>query len=958
MVQRVALYEWALSNDPGLRSPKYWAKHFVTHMARIWPKAQLGDPEVPGETIGFSVAAIYQFLGEWKKKYHRDLHRPREMACTLILKTQMYAPTAAVRIMDYFKPAQNVLVNQGALMPQPKAAPPAVVHVISHGTQTTERGRTWADVANATPQPRPPVGRTPIDEASPPSASPDTPATLPAGVLRSGEGSGRGGGLQPGFKLAMCELISDCGVPIRDVPKVFAVVWTAIFKRPPPDGALFGHSHISEWMTDLGAAGLQADIAAFWRCREKWGDVKLHVHHDGTGRADRVLGNHAHLMAFVASYFDPDLNRAVWFVLSMRFCVGGSADQTAHGMMVSLADLGLLRALGGAEAGSAVRVVMEEKGKGVILTLGSDNTASAVNVVDSYNLPTKEAALFWPCPTHVLALFGKTPIEKWIGDPGTDFSALHAMNITNKWWWIWGKQIVHLKHYCLKHPEATELVKTKPIRGLQGKWESVSDSMEQLYAKVDLLRAMSVAMEHKNIGMKETWRTDWKLLKQMLHSGKIWFEFLVIYDWHELFVQPAFYMLKSKSIIKPKSGADFRREHIPKLALEALVLAQDLPQPGASDAVILAKAAKYLPKALKHAQQRPSEGAARKGFEIYSQDMTAWLRAWAEKFCPQAMQVVTDHWMGFLTAPFLFGLATDPEIGAYFTRALLAAVAPATAPPPAAALLAGMTPKAVAECKCIDRLLTSASEKLRIKLCFSKLGLADSAEKRASWLKLCGVDGSRAELQWTRADLPGLAPFFEAYFFGGSTGNRLLEALFSVYGHHIQDQMGATLKEAAVRQNLALRAEKAARRDAALRQRPLPPAELAARGGDAELPRADDSIPQLQLRGLQLAARMEGASKENTAAARAFRLKREKAWELYVLREAKAYDVEALAKRQAGRAELSQNAFAQERAREKEEAKKAREREPASPTGDTPPAKKGAGQPGPAKSKRPGPLLP
>ena len=60
------------------------------------------------------------------------------------------------------------------------------------------------------------------------------------------------------------------------------------------------------------------------------------------------------------------------------------------------------------------------------------------------------------------------------------------------------------------------------------------------------------------------------------------------------------------------------------------------------------------------------------------------------------------------------------------------------------------------------------------------------------------------------ADLPGLAPFFEAYFFGGSTGNRLLEALFSVYGHHIQDQMGATLKEAAVRQNLALRAEKAA----------------------------------------------------------------------------------------------------------------------------------------------------
>ena len=89
MVQRVALYEWALCQDPGLTSPKHWAQHFITHMAGIWPKDQLGDPAVPGETIGFSAAAIYQFLGAWKTKYHRDLRRPREMACTAILKTQL-----------------------------------------------------------------------------------------------------------------------------------------------------------------------------------------------------------------------------------------------------------------------------------------------------------------------------------------------------------------------------------------------------------------------------------------------------------------------------------------------------------------------------------------------------------------------------------------------------------------------------------------------------------------------------------------------------------------------------------------------------------------------------------------------------------------------------------------------------------------------------------------------------
>ena len=293
-----------------------------------------------GQTIGLSESTVQKLLQDWKQKYNRDLRRPREWACEAILKTQMYAPSAAVRIMDYFKRAQNVLVNQGVLMPQPKAEPPARLHFVSHATQTTPAD--WAAVAEVTPQPRQPVGRTPIDEASPPSASPATPATpatLPAGLLRGGEGSGRGGGHQPGFKVAVCELVSDCGVPIRAVPKAFAVIWNAIHRRAPPADALFGHSAIAEWISDQGAAGLQKDIAGFRACRNKWGDTKLHVHHDGTGRVDRALGDHAHLMAFVASYFDPGLDRAVWFVLSMRFVVGGTADQTAHGLLVSLADL-------------------------------------------------------------------------------------------------------------------------------------------------------------------------------------------------------------------------------------------------------------------------------------------------------------------------------------------------------------------------------------------------------------------------------------------------------------------------------------------------------------------------------------------------------------------------------------------------------------------------------------------
>ena len=177
----MALYEWALHKDPGLSDPFYvtfyWSKHFVTHLGSIWPKDQLGDPTIKGETIGLSEASVRQLLVGWKAKYHRDLRRPREAACAAISKTQLYVPSANVRIMDYFKPSQNILVNQGVLMPQQKPEPAAPVHHRSKGTQTAEK--TWADAVKSTPQPRQPVGRTPIDEVSPPSTSPDTPATLP-----------------------------------------------------------------------------------------------------------------------------------------------------------------------------------------------------------------------------------------------------------------------------------------------------------------------------------------------------------------------------------------------------------------------------------------------------------------------------------------------------------------------------------------------------------------------------------------------------------------------------------------------------------------------------------------------------------------------------------------------------------------------------------------------------------
>ena len=48
-----------------------------------------------GQTIGLSESTVQKLLQDWKQKYNRDLRRPREWACEAILKTQIYAPSAA-----------------------------------------------------------------------------------------------------------------------------------------------------------------------------------------------------------------------------------------------------------------------------------------------------------------------------------------------------------------------------------------------------------------------------------------------------------------------------------------------------------------------------------------------------------------------------------------------------------------------------------------------------------------------------------------------------------------------------------------------------------------------------------------------------------------------------------------------------------------------------------------------
>jgi hypothetical protein len=111
------------------------------------------------------------------------------------------------------------------------------------------------------------------------------------------------------------------------VPKALVDVFVLINQRAPRQEELITHSKLKDWVCELFASDLISELNRFWECREKYGpSVQLHAFHDGTRRTDPLVGHHGELMQFILSYFHPGLGRAVWFVLSFRFTVGGAAE--------------------------------------------------------------------------------------------------------------------------------------------------------------------------------------------------------------------------------------------------------------------------------------------------------------------------------------------------------------------------------------------------------------------------------------------------------------------------------------------------------------------------------------------------------------------------------------------------------------------------------------------------------
>ena len=89
-----------------------------------------------------------------------------------------------------------------------------------------------------------------------------TQASCFPGLMR--EGGGRGGGIPEATKRAVCDLVSEDSIPVRDGPKAVTDIFTLINHEAPLEKQLFTHAHIKEWMIDVGSEELLEQVNDFW----------------------------------------------------------------------------------------------------------------------------------------------------------------------------------------------------------------------------------------------------------------------------------------------------------------------------------------------------------------------------------------------------------------------------------------------------------------------------------------------------------------------------------------------------------------------------------------------------------------------------------------------------------------------------------------------------------------------
>ena len=767
----------------GRRAWKVVAEEMVSTLETSWPSALCSVEQAAAIGFKLEASALAERFRTLAKKAG-NMERIRAKACRIIAKSgQIAAPPPEMTLWQFFKPTENVLVNKGGLAAKERS--------LAQHRQAAQAQKNAAKMhAKKKSDPTSAVSSSPLPPPTPSPAAETAEAATPgtetlAGLLQAGservqlpglrrgsaagltDGRGRGGAVQRALKVAVRDLVVEDHVPIRDVPKVLCDAQVALTQQLPQERELITHSHISDWISELGAEDMLDELARFWAVRREFGPlVVLHVAHDGSRRTDRKLGRHGELMQFLCSYYNPRIDRAVEFLLSFRFTVGGSAAHTARALAVCLADAGVYRIAASLDPRTAFRVSVLQKG--VLFDLGTDNTGSAINVSSELQVLTGEPCGNWPCPTHINALDGKTPIQELTGDAGTDYDSWNALNIASKWWYVCDKHMEIIQHWWPKLKcsggVGAAIVKSRP---LMGKWESMGAANSIVFTAAAGIRAFVVGMEYYSTGIPGlgSFKQDCKSLAQWMHDPELWFHFLVCHDWFTRTIDPIFTRLRSRcSWIHPESGPHLGRQVVPRLALNAICRAYDLPDSTSSDAVIDAKAMQYIPNAHAHAYEHKDDHLRAAGswcrFQIPSQDRLAYLRAWATKFTPKLRQNADKHWRPFLQRWKVAGLATDPELGVFVARHLLKLATgdarlggePDALP---STLLGPNLDLHVAE---INRLM--AADGGQIAAALAKDGLFDTPAKRADWVSLCAQPPARGDIDWTRKTLPELAPWF------------------------------------------------------------------------------------------------------------------------------------------------------------------------------------------------------
>ena len=761
------------------------------------------------------------------------------------------------------------------------------------------------------------------------------------GTKRGGKGTfgGRGGALKLELKLAAIDLVVQCNVPLRNVPKVFAVAQTGLLMRPPKQDELFSKTHLAQWLIELSASHLRQEIDTFWSVRVKFPEIQLHIGHDATERTTREVGKSAKLMQYYASYFNPDCKQAVKFIVSLRALPGsGSAPATARALAVILSDMDALDTSASQEDDVAFNVGVLPKGKGSICDLGSDNTGSAINVARQLSLLTGEDISSYPCPTHMNALDGLNPLQAAFGKKpssgGTTnvYDVPHVLNVHAKLSYVWGKHAATIGTWYQElglQPEWKHLM--RPPDGQIGKWESMGPSLAYLVNHSPRLRLLFARVEHmtKGIDALGTLSKDAGLLWRWLCDSDIYFGILTAHSWFENTIEPIYEFLHSPSTLHPESGPHFRRQDMPRLALNALHRALSFFPHGASDEDIKKVAEKHIPNALQMLEDAIVQrvGSAAHHFEVTSQDQQRLLRQWHDGYRGALMTNYEKHWSKFLSGSELFGLATDFELGPYFVRLLLHHVLPVKDCQKLASAHNLILPTT---CACsheapasklaplIDKLFKENSGSILAS--FQKLGLADGGIRKADWFKLADplVHSELNCSNWSRAVLPGLAPFFENKFFGGMHTQLPLEQVFSVYGQHVRKAQSMPLKEAIVMLNVRLAGERTARCHESLRAKPLTSAQRAAlnpkQQHSGEIVKSDETRAQLVLMCEQLILRMSRTTLDDFRRGAVFAKKRKISWVLLGLREKKKMKGSMYKKRKAGRIQLPTGLFAVRRA--------------------------------------------